>query len=228
MGRLISPAGIALTFLAIAHGVFAWNSRDIRPQLSIVTSPPSPATRDALAFGDHQLLYRFWALDLQNAGDTGGRATPMRDYNYDYVIGWLAALHDLDLQASHHVVLAAHYFAQTPNLSDVRRIVEFIVRDAEASPKEKWYWLTQAIALAETRLNDAPYALDIAERLARYDFPEMPHWIFMFPAVLLEKMGRTAEARAVIEDVQLKKRSVLTEDELLWIEFFTQKLGIPK
>ncbi len=222
--RVVSGPGVALTLLAATHGAFAWTSRELRADFTAISPPPTLAARDALAFGDHQFVYRIWAFQLQNAGDSGGRVTRMGDYNYDYVIGWLDALRELDPRAQHHVFLAARYFSQTPNPSDIRRVIGFIVRDAEAQPNLKWYWLTQATTIAETRLRDLPLALEISQKAARFDFPDVPNWVRVFPAVLLEKMGRYPDARAVIADVQLRKGGTLRLDERLWIEDFLQRL----
>ena len=224
MSRLISPLAIGLVLLALAHAVFAWRSRDLRPDFQSIAPPPSVGSREVLSFGDHQFLYRAWALDLQNTGDTGGRITPMGRYNYDYVMGWLESLRALDYRAHHHAFLAANYFVLTPNAADARRIVDFIVRDATAAPEQKWIWLAQATSLAETRLRDLPYALEIAERVTRYDFADTPPWILMFPAVLLEKMGRYPEARAFVEDIQLRKQNILTPDDTAWAEDFLHRL----
>lgn len=220
----VSAPGIALLLLAAAHGVFAWASRDLRANFTAISPPPTASARNALAFGDHQFLYRIWAFDLQNAGDSGGRFTRMGDYNYDHVIGWLDTLRALDPRAQYHDYLATHYFSQTPNPADIRRLVGFIVRDAESQPELKWYWLTQATTLAEARLKDMPLALEISLKAARSDFPDMPNWVRLFPAILLEKMGRYPEARKVIQGVQLRKGDALRPDEHLWIDEFLQRL----
>ena len=221
---MFSPAGTGLLLIALAHAVLAWNGRDLRPDLSVVTRPPSVMEREALAFGDHQLLYRMWALDLQNAGDTGGRATPMRDYNYDYVVGWLWTLQRLDSRAQYTMFLAISYFALTPIQADVRRILDFVVQAVAQSPEHLWYWLAQAVPLAETRLLDMPYALELSQRLAAYDLPDMPGWILMYPAIFLEKAGRYAEAASVIENVKNTKKDRLSADDAAWAETFLQRL----
>ncbi|MBY0511317.1 MAG: hypothetical protein K2P94_14335 [Rhodospirillaceae bacterium] len=223
----VSPLALTLYLAAIAHGIFSWNNRDRRPDLGIIDPPPSASTRALLSFGDKQFLYRLSVLNLQNDGDTGGRVTPLRDYNYDNVLAWLQAAQEMDPSAQHHLFLAARYFSQTSNTHDVRRLVAFIVDDVAKAPDYKWYWLTQAVSMAEIRLNDLPYALQIAQRLAAYNPPDAPHWVLMFPAVLLEKMGRVAEAEAVIENVRAQKQSVLTDDERLWIDDFIRRLHSP-
>src|SRR5262249_35708371 len=116
------------------------------------------------------------------------------------------------------------YFSQTPRLEDIRRIVDFVVADAEAEPERKWYWLTQAEEMAEKKLNDLDYALVIARRAATYDFDGVPSGVWLFPAVLLEKQGRYAEAREVMEAVRRDKAGRLERETLHWMADFEQHL----
>jgi hypothetical protein len=211
---------------AMGHGVFAWANRDRRPDLSIIDPPPSALERKALAFGDDEFLYRAYVLELQNAGDTGGRATPMRDYNYDYVLGWLRSLQALDARAQHHALLAARYFPTVNEPVAVRKLVEFVAADVEMNPERKWSWLMQAVLMADHRLNDKEYALKLAKQLAGYDYPDMPSWIFMFPGVLLKQLGRNDEARAVMETVRRDKAGLLTPQDLHWMEDFERNLPV--
>jgi len=218
--------GIALILLAGAHAVFAWRVRDIRPEFSIVDPPPSVLAREAFALGDKQFLYRTWALDLQNAGDTGGRATAMRNYNYDNVIGWLKTLQALDPLSEYYTFMAMHYFALTPVISDVRAIGDFVVEDVRVAPAIKWPWMMQVVALTQRRLQDLEYALEVSKELASYDYPEIPGWVFMFPATILEKMKRYSEARIFLEKVLAERAHRLSADDLLWAEQFLQQLPL--
>jgi hypothetical protein len=219
-----SPAALALYLAVAAQGFVAWTHRDLRPDFDIIGPAPTAAARTAMAFGDEQLLYRIWVLNLQNDGDTGGRATPMRDYNYDYVLDWLETLGALDPLGQHHLMLAANYFSYTPSKADVRRLVDFIAADVAHAPNEKWYWLTQAISMADTKAGDLPLALALAQRLAAYDPPTAPHYIWMLPAVLLEKMGRRNEAESAMEEVRKQRWNVLTDDERRYLDYFIQRL----
>jgi hypothetical protein len=222
MRSSIAAHGFAVILLAALHGVFAWKTRDMRPDLIVLSSPPSPLQRELLSFGDHAFLYRIWALDLQNAGDTGGRSTPMGSYDYGRVLGWLDALQALDPQAQHHIFLAARYFSLSPHADHVRLIVDFLVRVGAERPAQNWYWLTQAMTLAETRLKDIPYALAISQRISAYDFPEMPAWLVMYPAIFLEKLGRYTEAQGVIDSV--KARRTLQDADIAWVNALTLRL----
>jgi len=219
-------ASAALAVVATAHGVLAWTFKDQRPDFAVLPPPPSGVEREALSFGDRQFLYRMWSLNIQNAGDTGGRATPMRDYNYEHVIGWLKALHALDPRGQHHMFLATWYFSQTPNEVDVRRIVDFVVEASAQKPEQSWYWMARAVTLAEMRVADADYALGIARRLAAYEFPDMPAWILMYPAILLEMSGRIADADLAAREVFERRQGTFSPEDLAWAREFLQRLSM--
>ena len=84
-----------------------------------------------------------------------------------------------------------------------------------------------AMTLAQKRLNDLPYTLEISRRLASYEFPDMTGWIYLFPAIYLERMQRYDEARAEIARVLVSKRHRLSREHLMWAGEFTQGLAKP-
>jgi hypothetical protein len=218
--------GLAVIVFSALHAAFAWHSRDIRPDLAILSAPPARLEAKALAFGDDAFLYRVWVLGLQNAGDTGGRATPMRDYNYAHVAGWLETLDALDPRAQHHLFLATGYFSLSPHAPDVRRIVDFVVKASTARPAQNWYWLAQAMTLAERRLDDTPYALAISQQLAALDFPEMPAWLIAYPAILFERLGRYEEAKAAIANVEARRAGSIPDTDKLWMDDLSRRLRV--
>ena len=224
MTRKLTLLGPLVFILAAAHAVFAWMHRDLRPVLEVLTPPPGHLAGTVAAAGDNQFIYRIWALDLQNAGDTGGRATPMHDYNYDLVIGWLETLQALDPRAHQHAHLAANYFSLTPNLADVRRIVAFVADDWALYPAEKWVWMVRGVEIATARLKDREYALALSQRLAAYDLPAISFIIMSLPAIFLEKLGRYAEARVALNEALQKRADTVTVDERAWAEDFILRL----
>jgi hypothetical protein len=218
------PTGLLLIVLAVLHGLCAWQLRELRPSLVILDPPPSQLVRSAMALGDDQFLYRNWVLDLQNAGDTGGRATPMRDYNYANVMAWLETLESLDPRAQAHLYLAAHYFSQTPRQEDIRRLVDFIAAAAERMPALKWPWLVEAATIAEVHLHDLPYAISLSHRVMALDIEGLPLAVRLTPGVLMLKAGRTAEARREIEAVAAERGASLTQEESAWLNDLLRRL----
>ncbi len=220
----LSFLGPLVFILAATHAIFAWLHRDLRTELAVLAPPPGALARTASAAGDNQFIYRVWAFDLQNAGDTGGRVTAMRDYNYDYVMGRLETLQALDPRAHQHAALAGNYFSMSQNAEDVRRVTAFLADDAAGYPMEKLIWMVRAIEIANTRLGDVEYALALAQRLAAYDVPSMPLRILTLPAVLLEKLGRYEEARATVKSALARQSSAHTPEDVNWANDFLLRL----
>jgi len=210
--------------LAALHGVAALQNRSVHSPAPMVSPPPGHLARELLAFGDHQFLYRVMAVQLQNTGDGAGRVTPISQYNYDYVVGWLNGLQSLDSRANYHFILAARYFSYTSHKDDLRRIVDFLVVNATRDPERHWFWLAQAVELSDHRLGDTERALQISLRLSAYDFDGLPSWVWLFPAVLYEKLGRNAEALAFITRVSAEKEARFTQPQKNWIEEITHRL----
>ena len=174
--------------------------------------------------GDEQFLYRSYAVELQNAGDGGGRVTPIAKYNFDYVLGWLEGVQSLDARANHHFFLAARYFSFTPDKNNLRRLVAFLADSASGDLQRHWFWLAQAVELAEHRLGDTPYALQLSLQLSRVDHAGVPSWIWLYPGLLYEKLGRYDEALAFLGQAAMEKDSRLTAAEKNWLEEITQRL----
>jgi hypothetical protein len=219
------PLAALCLVLAIAHAGTALLSRPIHAAAPVMSPPPDAMARTAMALGDRQFLYRTLAVQLQNAGDGGGQVTPISTYNFDYVLGWLNGLQTLDPKSNHHFILAARYFSFTPSRHDLQRIVDFLVATAVRDPQRHWFWLAQAVELADHRLDDKRRALEISLQLAAYDFPGLEHWVWVFPALLYEKLGRYEEGLLFLERVRSEKDSRFTTPEKNWIDEVTQRLN---
>ncbi|MBL8631147.1 MAG: hypothetical protein JNM81_16050 [Rhodospirillaceae bacterium] len=209
-----------------AHAAIGWYLHKERPQLGILPPQPTDNAARAISFGDAQFLYRAFVLQLQNAGDTGGRFTPMRMYNIPAVVSWLKLLQRLDPKASHHTALATRYFSQSRQSDDLRILVEFIDQDVRLAPDRKWYWQTQAVALARDRLKDVPYALELSLAMRQYAqyVPEGLFWTLQMEPVLLEDLGRDDEARERMEQIVGRYGSQMNSAEQKWTKLFFERL----
>ncbi|MBL8642490.1 MAG: hypothetical protein JNK21_01045 [Rhodospirillaceae bacterium] len=218
--------GLAAAILLGAHAGLGWYLHKERPHLEILPPQPTDTAARALSFGDQQLLYRAFTLHLQNAGDTGGRFTPMSQYDIPAVVDWLGLLQRLDPQAHHHTALAVRYFSQERQPDDLRLLIAFIDRDVDAAPERKWYWQTQAVALARDRLKDVPYALQLSRKMQSFaDYvPEGLFWTLQMEPILLEDLGRLDEAREVMERVVTAHGSKMNIYEQSWTTMFFERL----
>ena len=185
------------------HAGLGWHLHKQRASLDTLPPLPNRAAMTAMSFGDMQFLYRYLALEIQNAGDTGGRFTPMNTYDMPKVLAWLGALQFLDARSNHYITLAVRYFSQLRTPADLRRLVDFIDRDVDLAPDRKWYWQTQAVAMARDGIKDLNYALELSRKLSRFAeyLPEGYSWVLGMEPVLLADLGRIGEAREGMERI---------------------------
>ncbi len=212
---LVRLSIIALTLLA-AQVYFALSLRLISPPRDLLDVPPSQRLADALGLGDRQLLFRAYALHVQGAGDTGGRIVPIKNYDFDRVVGWLDTMSDLDSKSQFPVGIGIRYFGASQDLAHIAPIVRFAMRDVDKNPAEKWLWLYEAIYLARYRLGDLNLALEAANQLASYPDSQIPPIAKFSPALVLEEMGQWAEAGALVEGLLSRYGRMLSPDDEAW------------
>lgn len=170
--------------------------------------PPVPgkSTVYMSALGDGQLAYRSLAVMLQNLGDTGGRVTPLRDYDFDRLAEWFYLMHDLDPQSDYIPYLASFYFGAV-NGDEVgeklRPLVGYLYKVGKSSEGEKWRWLAHGIYLARFKMNDLDYAYDMALDLAElgYKNKDMPHWTRQMPVFILNAKGDKEAALSLMMSI---------------------------
>jgi hypothetical protein len=204
----------------VSQALFAWQTKHVRPFWTVMPPVPTARALTAQSFGDAQFLYRWLVMDLQNFGDTGGRFTPLRDYDMNLVVEWLQALHTLDARAEHHVALAALYFSQTQNRSDLKPLVQFIMRVVDEDPPRRLQWAANALLLAQLRLKDPELAKAIADQVAKYDFPQMKPIAYQLPAVIYDKAGDPVRAAVLMERAKDKLRGRVPETEVQYMDSF--------
>ena len=217
---------LIVVVLAAAQCGFAWSIQAVDPKRDYLAPAPAPAVQDALAFGDRQFLFRAFALEVQNAGDTGGRTVPVKNYDFDRVIGWLEVLDRLDPRSSFPVGMAGGYFGLSQRVEDVDPIVRFMMRSVAADPPLRWKALYDAIYLARHRLRNDDLALEAARELAAFDFEGLEPWATLMPAFILEDQGKFKEAVAVVRRTVERFGTRLSADDAAWtssyIDFLLQ------
>lgn len=174
----------------------------VRPPSSVLPRLLPAHILRFFSFGDEQLTFRSLGLVLQNAGDSGGRFTPLKDYDYALLADWFARLDQLDMQADYIPALAAYYYALTPKTEDIRHIVTYLSRHAMRDPAEKWRWLVQAVMLARYRVKDQAWALRLAQDIRHLPPQTVPLWTRQLEAFVLDDLGQS-EAAAMVMRVLL-------------------------
>jgi len=181
--------------IALAANIMFWlNLRDMQAQWSNV--PPAPKEQVAAFYGlgDETFAYRINALMLQNLGDTGGRVTMLRDYDYNLLSSWFFLQDKLDPKSDFMPHLAAYYFGNVQEPEKYRPVLEYLKMVGARPEGIKWNWLYFAVYYASHKLNDLDKALELANVLAQTKNPNVPDMVRNMAAYVMNAKGTKREA----------------------------------
>ncbi|MFN7038150.1 MAG: hypothetical protein ACK4OM_01075 [Alphaproteobacteria bacterium] len=201
--------------------VFWWNTKSIKPEMGIVPELPGEIAIKANSLGDEELYFRLLTLEIQNAGDTFGRFTALKNYDYNKLSKWFFLLDTLDDKSNFLPAIASYYYSQTQNTPDVRYIVDYLDYHASKDMANKWWWMSQAVYLANHKLKDTDLALKLAYKLAKSP-GKLPMWAREMPAFIHEKRGEKEEAFFIIKDI-IDNHEDLSLEELNFMHYFIKE-----
>lgn len=196
-------------------------TRAHKPDLAVVPELPTDHAVRTFSMGDSQFYFRLKAFDIQNAGDTFGRTTALKDYDYEKLYNWWKILDGLDSRSNFVPPLVSYYYgsSQKPE-RDLPYVVKYLEEHADLDPGKKWWWYSQAIYHAKHKLKDLDSALRIASKLA--NIPEdagAPLWARQMPAFILEAKGDYNAACDIIINIVDNYKDV-KEGELNFMMYF--------
>jgi len=154
--------------------------------------PPAPTKLAAsgAGLGDSTFAYRSYGIMLQNMGDSGGRVTSLRDYNYDNISDWFMLLHSFDQTSNFVPYIASYYYGGLDKHTErLNPLVDYLAIAGNSTEGEKWRWLAQAAYLARFKVEDLDRALELARQLAVLDNPKIPGWAKHMEANVLNARG---------------------------------------
>ncbi len=233
-----SGTDLLLIFLLLAAQIVFWygipgsseektiwrGTRTIKPNLGVVPDLHTDKMASVVSLGDDQFYFRTMGLRIQNAGDSFGRVTPLKDYDYSKLYKWWSLLDRMDKVSNFVPSMVAYYYGATQNTEDhIPFVADYLEQHADHDPSKKWWWYTQAVYHAKHKLNDMERSLRIAQKLR--DVPpeiKMPVWARQMKAFILEDMGEYAEACQIIIDV-MDNYDDLTEGEINFMMHFIEE-----
>ena len=220
---------LSLILVLLIQIVFWSKTSHIKPDMIIVPEPPKTVVAKLLSLGDTQFYFRYLTFRLQTAGDSWGRFTALKDYNYKKLADWFYLLDEFDAKSNFVPSIASYYYSQTQNPQDTIYIVEYLEQHALRDIRKKWWWLAQAVYIANHKLEDKRLALRLAYELKNAPLDiAMPLWARQMPAFIHEKLGEYAAAKEIIADI-LQNNEQFTEGELNFMEhFLSERLKNPK
>jgi hypothetical protein len=210
---------LALALCVMLQLGFWFKTKDITPDLAIVPPVPGEQAVQALSFGDTQFYFRVLALELQNAGDTYGRFTSLRYYDFNKLYHWFKLLDTLDFRSDMMPAMATYYFSQTQNTADIRYIVDYVYEHATRDVPKKWWWLMQSIYLAQHKLKDMDLALKVAAPLVNDGVPVFAQHM---AAVVHEKRGEMEDALRIMETIRDNAKDI-PEADLKYMNYFVKE-----
>lgn len=203
-----------------AQGAFWYQTHKILPKMTIVPDVPGTETVKALSLGDEETFFRFLGLNIQNAGDTFGRFTALYQYDFNKLYHWFRLLDTLDDTSNYIPSMATYYFSQTQNRADVKYMVDYLAEHSVDRPSEKWWWIVQAVYLANHKLHDQDLALELAKHLE--GVRDIPLWAQQMPAFAHEKRGEMDEAMLIIQGI-LNEQKDIKQGELNFMRYFVDE-----
>ena len=179
-------------FFALALGIqiLSWTQvRSFRAQWLNIPPVPSAAGAAAFALGETQVAYRTMGLMLQNFGDSGGRVTNFKDYDYERLVQWFRLIGKFDPRSNFSPYLAAYYFSAVNDSYKISLLADYLYEAGSAPVQGKWQWLAQAVYLKRYKVNDFETAYKWSVELSELDDPTVPSWARQMPAFVKNAEG---------------------------------------
>lgn len=213
-------------FLFLFIQIFCWFfTFRFTPFLGILDEVPTVNEAKIAALGDEQFYFRYQALNLQNSGDSFGRFTALKNYDYKVLKKWMKLLDDLDSISNFVPSIAAYYYSNTQNVKDNIYIVDYLESNYDHNPKAKWWWLGMAVNIADFKLKDDNLALRLAFKLANTPNKNMPRWAQEMPAIIYAKMGEKRLAFEIIKDIAQRQNNYNQGEINFMQNFIKERLG---
>ncbi|MSP33745.1 MAG: hypothetical protein EXR06_02440 [Rickettsiales bacterium] len=189
-------------FVAFASQIIFWSqTENIKPNYEIIPIPPNQYFLSAASFGDNEFLFRTLAFRIQNSGDIFLKFTALKDYDYLRLYQWLTLLDSLNAKSNLMPSLASYYFSQTQKKEDSAYIVQYLSEHASKDLDANWWWIFQAITIAQKDLHNEDWALKLAYKLSENNAQNAPLWTKQMPAFIYAKQGNNCMAFTIIQKI---------------------------
>lgn len=221
MNTKVMSLKLALLLCLVLQFTAWYNTRNMFPSLGILEEVPSQQYAKVFSLSDDEFYFRIAALELQNSGDSFGRFTALKDYDYKLLSKWMMFLEDFNKNSSFLPALASYYYSNTQTKEDNIYIINYLEHRYDAAPQENWWWLAQAVYVALYKMHNRPIALKLALKLSKSPV-KVPVWARQMPAFILEQMGEKEQALAIIQDI-LKRPEQYSESEINFMDYFVRE-----
>lgn len=205
---------ICLACAVLANVTFWFHSRDVKSQWLNVPPVPSEFSAVSSTLGDTQFASRVISIMIQNLGSTGGRVTPIKDYDFDKLGAWMMLNYSLDSKSNITPYMAAFYFGASQDPTKIRPVINYLRIAGNSVEGEKWRWLAQAIYLARFKLKDLDLAYKMAKEMEALSRDGMPGWTRHLAVNVLNQQGEKEAALEMMLGILKDKSDKLHPSEV--------------
>lgn len=191
MGLLV--AGIVLQLL--------WHAALSPPKATAEALPPPPTANSTRLFslGEPIASAKILMLQLQAFDFQSGTRISYQSLDYARVQDWLARILELDPGGQYPLLAASRLYAEVPDETKQRSMMDFVYRHYLLDPNRRWPWLAHATFLAKHRLKDIALARKYASALQTHTTAkDVPPWVTTMEIFILEDLNELETARVMI------------------------------
>jgi hypothetical protein len=164
-----------------------------------LSRPPAASLLRLASLGEPIALAKILMLWLQAFDYQSGSKMPYRELDYASLEAWLARILELDHQGQYPLLAASRLYAEVPDETRQRSMLDFVYRQYLRDPDRRWPWLAHAALLAKHRLRDMDLALKYAAALQKFTtVKDLPAWAMTMEIFIREDMNELETARVMI------------------------------
>jgi hypothetical protein len=138
-------------------------------------------------------------LYLQAYDLRGGNSVPYQHLDYTRLIEWLRTIVQTDPKSSYALFSAARIYAENPDPTKCRAVLEFLHETFKRDPDRRWPWLAHAALVAKHRIGDLTLALRYARAIdGAVRDPRAPLWAKHMEIFILQDMNELEAAKVML------------------------------
>ena len=218
MQRLHLYAYFLFLVFIITNFLFWRHAHHIRIEWENVPSAPTVEQTSMMGLGDKQLSYRVNSMKLQNFGETGGRNTSLKDYDFKILKDWFFLQDKLDPISDMTPMLAAYYYGAVQDTDKLDDVLDYLAVIGQRPHGNKWRWLGHAVYLARHVQENNDRALELAYLLADNKNPNMADWARQMPVFVLEGQGETELAYQLMLSLLVSNVDTMHPAEIFYMK----------
>lgn len=164
-------------------------------------------------------------------GDSYGRFTPLENYDYTKLIKWFQLGDQIEMRSTVMPAMASYLYSTNQKVEENKKIVSYLVSRSLAVGLDKsWWWMLQAMVIADSTLKDTSLMISIGDKLLKTD-AQIPFWArAMVASMLITRPhdNRLDIAQNIVNYIAENQQHLTPKDEDYISRFLVQRLAKEK